>query len=408
MGAVLDLLACEPSEPYWAGDDPLTGLQAEVSALAALDIAGVADDTLTEMLAGLSTIENRIAAQRLRVVAEIDRRGVAARNGARSTAAWVAQTCNLPAGKAAGEVSTATMLSSLPRTAGALAEGTINLDQVKRATRAAGELPSEAHAGLDDLVATNGQHVDANRLGAIVDDYSHRVDADTLAQREARAHERRRAALRRGDDGSLYLDGRWGPVDGEIIETAIRAHLAAPQAADDNRTYEQRVADAVTAVCRLAIVSGASPTVACEPAAATVTMDVSTYLGQDGAPPARGDYGGPLSAAAASLFACAGDLWTVVTNGPSEVLFAGRTRERPTRAQRKAVAARDGSCVGCGAGRPYCDVHHVVWRSDGGPTDVDNLVLLCWRCHGDVHAYRAVIIRHADGTFEFQRDRAPT
>ena len=30
-------------------------------------------------------------------------------------------------------------------------------------------------------------------------------------------------------------------------------------------------------------------------------------------------------------------------------------------------------------------LHHVVWRSRGGPTTFENLVTLCARCHGLVH-----------------------
>ncbi|MGH8895951.1 MAG: HNH endonuclease signature motif containing protein [Egibacteraceae bacterium] len=49
------------------------------------------------------------------------------------------------------------------------------------------------------------------------------------------------------------------------------------------------------------------------------------------------------------------------------------------------MAVRDRGCVGCRAPIPWCEGHHVVHWIDHGPTDLDNLVLLCARCHHNVH-----------------------
>jgi hypothetical protein len=48
--------------------------------------------------------------------------------------------------------------------------------------------------------------------------------------------------------------------------------------------------------------------------------------------------------------------------------------------------ARDGGCrfPGC-TERRYVEAHHVVHWIDGGPTDLANLLLLCWRHHHAVH-----------------------
>ncbi|WTK91941.1 HNH endonuclease [Kribbella sp. NBC_01510] len=40
----------------------------------------------------------------------------------------------------------------------------------------------------------------------------------------------------------------------------------------------------------------------------------------------------------------------------------------------------------CGAPPIYCDAHHVISWIDGGETKITNLVLLCKRCHRDLHA----------------------
>jgi hypothetical protein len=48
---------------------------------------------------------------------------------------------------------------------------------------------------------------------------------------------------------------------------------------------------------------------------------------------------------------------------------------------------RDGGCVFPGCDRPlsWCEAHHLVHWLDGGPTDLDNLVLVCRAHHRAVH-----------------------
>ena len=65
------------------------------------------------------------------------------------------------------------------------------------------------------------------------------------------------------------------------------------------------------------------------------------------------------------------------------VLWCGREQRLANRAQRRAAAARDGGCSFPGCTRPaaWCQVHHVVAWLLGGPTDTDNLILLCGQHH---------------------------
>jgi hypothetical protein len=81
----------------------------------------------------------------------------------------------------------------------------------------------------------------------------------------------------------------------------------------------------------------------------------------------------------------------------------GRSIRTPNRRQRRALRRRDGGCrfPGCRM-RRYVDAHHVLpWEWDG-PTDMDNLVLLCAAHHKRFHEGDDRIER-LGGRFEFLR-----
>ena len=68
-----------------------------------------------------------------------------------------------------------------------------------------------------------------------------------------------------------------------------------------------------------------------------------------------------------------------------------------------ALVARDLHCRWPGCDRPasWCDAHHIHWYEHGGPTAIDNLVLLCRRHHRKLHQHpdwRAKLL--PDGTLE--------
>ena len=78
-------------------------------------------------------------------------------------------------------------------------------------------------------------------------------------------------------------------------------------------------------------------------------------------------------------------------------------RDSITPAQRRSLAARDLGCVARGCTRPpaLCDAHHLVGRAEGGPTCLDDLVLLCRRHHvlwhlGKLRLHHLTVPWHAE------------
>ena len=87
-------------------------------------------------------------------------------------------------------------------------------------------------------------------------------------------------------------------------------------------------------------------------------------------------------------------------------LDLGRTQRLFSGEQRRAVLARDRECIwpSCHLPARWCEIHHLKWwERDGGPTSVDNLVLLCGRDHRALHAGRLEARFGEDGLPETRR-----
>ena len=73
-----------------------------------------------------------------------------------------------------------------------------------------------------------------------------------------------------------------------------------------------------------------------------------------------------------------------------ELLWQGRKTRLATPAQINGLISRDGGCVQCGAHHSKCVAHHLLpWESaNKGPTNINNLVLLCTDCHTRLHRHK--------------------
>jgi hypothetical protein len=87
----------------------------------------------------------------------------------------------------------------------------------------------------------------------------------------------------------------------------------------------------------------------------------------------------PLSATAIRRLVEANGYATVVEGDNGEILFLTKHNRLFTAQQMRGLLVRDGGCVwpGCGARAGSCEGHHVIPWSEGGPTHIDNAVLLC-------------------------------
>src|SRR6266571_1653117 len=147
-------------------------------------------------------------------------------------------------------------------------------------------------------------------------------------------------------------------------------------AAGYNRDRERRYADALVELAS-----------AGKPANLQVTATIETLKGLAGAAAAEMEFSLPISSTSVRRMACDCSVTRVLLSQDSIPVDVGRSKRVISGALGRALKARDGSCQWprCERTASMCDGHHLVHWIEGGPTDLDNLVLLCRRHHRMVH-----------------------
>ena len=197
----------------------------------------------------------------------------------------------------------------------------------------------------------------------------------------------------------LATNGLFTPEDADRFEAIMHRAILVP-APDDTRKRSERQAETL-----LDVMSGETRT----DAHIDVRVDFDVLAG---AQPdlidslCETDPGGPVGRSMLETLLCDCHIGRVLMRGPSQVIDVGTQTRTVPAATRRALVMRDRHCRYPGCSRPHrmCDAHHIVAWEAGGPTNLDNLVLLCRRHHVHVHRKRLVITLEPSGTVGF---RAP-
>jgi len=344
--------------------------------------------------------------ERLRRLADIERRGLYERDGHLSAASWLAGRFKVAWGLARQLVRAARALEEMPQTREAVETGELSMSGARVLVAARDADPEEFGRPEAQLVEAARIHStsDLQRVAAY---WRQAVEREHASEGEEALREQRRLHASVTFLGMVRVDGTLDPETGETLLTALRAVLDAESRsgrAGDNRTPAQRRADALGEVCRQWLDLGDRPTVAGEKPHVTVTVDTDSL--RDGAGgTSEADHIGPIEADTARRLACDASIRRVVMAGTSEPLDVGRRTPIVSPAMRRAVIVRDRHCRFPGCDRPHtwCDAHHVVHWAEGGPTAVPDLLLLCRRHHRMVHWRGGFRLELEDGRPVFRR-----
>ena len=388
--------------------DTGTDLAARVLASFDASLAGLralGNEHLEEQLHLLGRCESRLAAVKAEKVAALARR-----DGEARAADVLRNDVGQSRGSAKRQVKEAGRLAQVPKTARALADGAITPEHARLIAEAAEQAPPGAPIDEQELL-TAAEEQPADLFGRTVREHLNERDCGDLEERRERQRSQRRLSFKRQPDGMFELFGRFDPLTGSRIETAITAAANQLWHAEDpnNRaTPQQRLADALESLITHSgggTAGGARGGTAggAQGVDLLVIADYDILAGTLAKP--RLVDGTPLSAEELLRLACDANILPAVFDQKSRPLWLGRGRRHATKHQRSVLAARDKGCVGCATSPNWCQAHHVWHWEHGGGTDIDNMCLLCSHCHTLVHTNRADITQGSDGGFTLHHRR---
>lgn len=414
---------------------PFDALDVAMAAtLAAVDDADAWDArTRQAAMARVRRHLDAAAALNLKLVAAEQAAGTWGLKGDRDLAGFLGRESHqgrLAGASVAGQAAT---LTAMPVVAGALVDGPVtvtHVEQIAKATAVSPRLATElaTPTGQARLVEM-ARRFDGAAFGKELKAMSAALDP-VARQRE---HDRQRAErylhVSAGPHGT-HLKGFLDAVSGYRFVKAIEALDPRP-ALDDDRSREQRLADALVTMADHVLRDPGTTPGAVVPPQVIVTVSEATWSSLRGArqradgdrTPSKGstfdvvaalqgrtavldEDGDAWPASEVARLLCECDLTRVVLGAESQVLDLGYRERCFDRRHWKALLAsgwRTCAYPGCSLRLRWCQLHHLTWWSRDGRTDWDNLGPYCSFHHGLIHDRDIRIRRLPDGGYEHRR-----
>ena len=370
-----------------------------------------------ELVAGVQELQRlkaETAALEAELLAELDVRDTAKRDlGWGSTADWFTHLAGTTRRLGRQAVAHARiLLTERSATLEALREGAVSAEQASVVVEAVERLPLAEHVrrrGEQVLLEEAGRlnatdlHRAGRHLASVVDPDRDEREAEKALDREDRAaHLGRLLTVTEDGCGGIRVRGSGSVEDGAVLRAALLPLTKPVRDVDpvacaeqpDPRDHGARMWDALVRLAKHGLDTdmppashGARPRVA-------VTIDAHTLKGEgegegEGAGVGVGvtEDGLELPGSVIRRLACDCDLIRVLLDADGCVLDVGRTQRLVTPGIWTALVVRDAHCAFPECTRPpvMCHAHHIRHWTHGGPTALDNLVLLCGHHHRTIH-----------------------
>lgn len=348
------------------------------------ELAVVSDIDLETSIVALKQHMDASHAEWLLRIAEYDRRGIADVRHGLTTTGWLRRAVRVTGRLASQWVRRARGLVHMPTVAANAVKGTVSenaigqLDQARRRHR--DEFP--AHEPVFADIAT---YLDATELRQAIGYWEQQIDYPTAVERTRNQRRRRRLSINQLFDGMWAINGELDPESGALVNKAIETVSRAGYLdRDDMRAPWQIRADAITDICERSLRKGTTTSKGVKPHV-TVTVDTETLLGLESGFATIEDAAIPPETL--QRIVCDASIVRILTTNSGTPIDVGRATRVVSPALRRALDARDRGCQwsGCDAPPDWCDAHHVISWHVGGPTELDNLTLLCRTHHTRTH-----------------------
>ena len=399
----METLVGSASEAFIA--NVLTELDALTAPDSVMDRALFTDAQRVSLAEAGLTALGRLTGLVQTLIVEADRAGSPQVAVGVGTLSWLHDSHRLTRSEAGALVRQGHDLAGLPQLHQAVLAGEASPAQARAVSRVLAKLPADLpDTTLREAEATMVGYCtqfDSTELGRLTKHLLEVVAPEVAEEETARRLERELATARANRHlsfvpdgfGSTLIRGSLPTAEAELLRAQIDAiahqhHRRALDCADplaEQTSPGQRRADALIELAHAAARHQDAPRHGGDRPRVMVLIEHQRLLA-DCRDAHLLDSSTHLTATQLRQLACDAGILPAVLGGKGEVLDVGREHRLVTPPIRAALTARDRGCVFPGCDRPAaaCDAHHVIPWYRGGPTALNNLVLLCRHHHNTV------------------------
>ena len=269
-----------------------------------------------------------------------------------------------------------------------------HVDALGRGLKIAGAERDAFMAHLPELVEASTT-MTASQFDQLVKETAKSVVADDGLSTFERQKRETFFKMRTEADGCLSVSGKFDPISASILKSKIGRFVESMFHSGDKEVpvdvmpwiepNDHRQAQAL-----IALVNGASETASDVPARAEIVVHVDLETLRHGlraGGACRTALGADLPVETVRRLACEAEILPVVLDGRSVPIDVGRSKRLATVHQRRALEAIYPTCAipDCEVIFDHCNVHHIDYWENGGPTDLNNMIPLCSRHHHASH-----------------------
>jgi hypothetical protein len=366
--------------------------------------------------------QDALDAAKAEALAEMEARKDYEIDGASTLNTWVRHELRMSATDAHTLVRASATFAAMPLVAGAAAAGRIRADHVKAFTYGLKHIGHDIMTRYEEALVLIAENKDPLELLVAMRKLRAAVFPDDLDKAYLNGQDKEDIQISALLEG-WHVTGFLNAVTGAKFK-AVLDSISAPHDKDDTRTGARRRVQGLDDLLSSILANGLPSDKGVKPHlsvfADAETMEAAAQHVQhetehpDEAPdpmpstePAKLAGFGNIGPHLLMYFACISDFTVFLTKQhggarQAEILNAGRGKYQPNLLQRRAVLARQqGVCAAPGCNHTHLEIHHVIWWSLGGRTDLDQLIGLCVRCHHLVHKNSLVIVGNAVDGFTF-------
>jgi hypothetical protein len=361
------------------GGKPLSELEAAVREFQAREDRRV---DLKGLRVVIDALEGEFAVEARRV----QQTGAHLADGNATLVTWISRLCGMSATSAADRVCVGAQLEALPKVAEALSSGEIGYQSASLLCHLRDQLGDKRELFDEDEMLELARRHSVFNLRQLCRYARHVADPDGFFNDAEADYTRRELHISQMPDGMHAIDGLLDPAGGAALRTALES-LAKRLGPDDDRTHKQRMADSLAELAHHAMDEGRLPKRNGVKPHVSVTTTLEGLKNEVGAPAADLELSLPISTRTLERLACDCTISRVLL-ADSMVIDVGKATRVVSAPTWRALRVRDRGCrfPGCDRQVNWSTPHHIIaWSTRRGPTNLPNLVLLCFFHHRLVH-----------------------